>query len=62
MYIILFYYLTLLSTKEEIKEQEPHCEGLAAIKCETTGIVDWGVVAHSFAEDFKAGGGEVLQE
>jgi 2-hydroxyglutarate dehydrogenase len=30
--------------QDELREVEPYCRGLAAVKCETTGIVDWGQV------------------
>jgi L-2-hydroxyglutarate oxidase LhgO len=42
-----------------IKEREPHCRGLRAIFSPVTGIVDYGVVARSYADDILALGGEI---
>eukprot|EP00291_Cryptomonas_curvata_P004978 CAMPEP_0172205546 /NCGR_PEP_ID=MMETSP1050-20130122/32678_1 /TAXON_ID=233186 /ORGANISM="Cryptomonas curvata, Strain CCAP979/52" /LENGTH=196 /DNA_ID=CAMNT_0012884441 /DNA_START=239 /DNA_END=826 /DNA_ORIENTATION=- len=39
---------------------EPHCRGVRAIHSPHTGIVDWGLVAQSYAEDVIAMGGDVL--
>jgi L-2-hydroxyglutarate oxidase LhgO len=44
----------------QIKEREPHCRGIKAISSPVTGIVDYRVVARSYADDVKALGGELL--
>lgn len=51
--------LTFLDTPERVREVEPHCAGLAAIRCETTGIVDWAQVARRFADDVTRAGGAI---
>lgn len=43
-----------------IKEREPHCAGIAAIFSRVTGIVDWGRVALSYAEDARAAGAHMF--
>ena len=53
--------LTFLGSPEEVRAREPHCAGVAAVHCDTTGVVDWGRVARAFVEDFERdSGGEVL--
>lgn len=47
-------------TADEITAMEPNVRGLAAVHCPTTGIVDWGLVAKHYAEDFVTAGGEVF--
>ncbi|HZZ66432.1 MAG TPA: L-2-hydroxyglutarate oxidase, partial [Candidatus Baltobacteraceae bacterium] len=42
-----------------IAEREPHCRGIRAIFSPVTGIVDYGVVARSFADDIRELGGEI---
>lgn len=42
-----------------IQKIEPNCRGLAALFSPHTGIVDWGFVTQSYAEDFKQRGGFV---
>jgi L-2-hydroxyglutarate oxidase LhgO len=42
-----------------IAEREPHCRGIKAIFSPVTGIVDYGVVSHSYADDIRAAGGEI---
>ena len=42
-----------------IAEREPHCRGLRAIFSPVTGIIDYGVVARSYAEDIRAADGEI---
>jgi L-2-hydroxyglutarate oxidase LhgO len=37
-----------------------HVQGKMAIHSPHTGIVDWGLVARSFGEDFKANGGKII--
>ena len=43
----------------EIAEIEPHAVGIAALHSPATGVVDFGEVAASFAEELAAGGGTV---
>jgi L-2-hydroxyglutarate oxidase LhgO len=43
-----------------IREREPHCAGIAAIFSPVTGIVDWGRVALSYAEDARTMGAETF--
>ncbi|XP_014251296.1 L-2-hydroxyglutarate dehydrogenase, mitochondrial isoform X2 [Cimex lectularius] len=45
---------------DKIKKYEPNARGLKAIYSPYTGIVDYGVVTNSFADDFKASRGEVI--
>lgn len=52
--------LRYISDEQGIKEVEPEATGLAAIHSPHTGIVDWGVVARSFASDVEKQGGEIL--
>lgn len=51
--------LEMLS-KEQIREREPHCQGLMAIHSPVTGIVDWSAVCRSYGQDFVEHGGEIL--
>src|SRR5579875_2256884 len=44
----------------QIREREPHCRGIKAISSPVTGIVDYRVIARSYAADVKALGGELL--
>ncbi|KAI8422194.1 hypothetical protein MSG28_006098 [Choristoneura fumiferana] len=46
-----------LMDKQQMKEIEPHCEGLQGIWSPHTGIVNWGKVTESFVEDFVERGG-----
>jgi L-2-hydroxyglutarate oxidase LhgO len=41
-----------------IAEREPHCRGIRAISSPVTGIVDWGLVSKSYAEDAKEAGAD----
>ena len=43
----------------EIRELEPHAAGIAGLHVPETGIVDYSAVAEAFAEDIRAGGGEL---
>jgi L-2-hydroxyglutarate oxidase LhgO len=43
---------------EQIREREPHCRGIRAIYSPVTGIVDWGRVSASYADDAKERGAE----
>jgi len=45
--------------QKEIKEYEPNCFGIKGLWVPQTGIVDYKVVAESYAEDFKALGGNL---
>src|SRR5580658_8903711 len=42
-----------------IKEREPHVRGIKAIFSPVTGIIDYGVVARSYADDVRAMGGTI---
>jgi L-2-hydroxyglutarate oxidase len=44
---------------EQIKEIEPHCAGIAAIKVPTTGIADFKAVARTYAKIIESRGGEL---
>ena len=48
-----------LQGADKVKEIEPHCCGVAAIRTPSTGIVDWLQVALSYADDFKNAGGQI---
>lgn len=45
---------------EELKEIEPHVNGISAIKVPYTGIIDYVAVAEKYAEKIKLKGGEIL--
>lgn len=45
---------------ERLKELEPHAAGIRAIRCPPTGIVDYQLVAGSYAKDLQAQGGEIV--
>ncbi len=45
---------------ERIREIEPNAAGIAGLWSPGTGIVDYVQVAHAYADDIRAGGGEVL--
>ena len=40
----------------QIREREPHCRGIRAIYSPVTGIVDWGRVSSSYADDARERG------
>jgi L-2-hydroxyglutarate oxidase LhgO len=44
----------------QINEREPHCRGVRAISSPVTGIVDYRVVAHAYAEDVRSMDGELF--
>jgi L-2-hydroxyglutarate oxidase LhgO len=44
---------------EELREIEPHCVGLQALWAPGTGIIDFRQVAHAYADDVRAAGGEI---
>lgn len=52
--------LRYISDEMGIKKVEPEAAGLAAIHSPHTGIVDWAVVARSFASDVQKQGGKIL--
>jgi len=45
---------------ERLREIEPHAAGRRALYSPRTGIVDYTVVAHSYAADVTAAGGQIL--
>ena len=45
---------------EELKEIEPHVNGLAAIKVPYTGIIDYKGVAEKYGEKIEAAGGKIV--
>jgi L-2-hydroxyglutarate oxidase len=45
---------------ERLRELEPHAAGVRALYVPGTGIVDYGLVARSFADDVATAGGELL--
>jgi L-2-hydroxyglutarate oxidase len=47
-------------TLDELKEYEPYCAGVAAIHVPQTGIVDYKVVAQTYAKKFQSIGGEIF--
>eukprot|EP00055_Hartaetosiga_balthica_P012327 m.59499 g.59499 ORF g.59499 m.59499 type:complete len:482 (+) comp7911_c0_seq4:169-1614(+) len=51
--------LTWLEGCESIQTYEPNCVGLAAIHCNTTGIVDYKQVTKAMLHDFLVLGGEI---
>ncbi len=46
-------------SKEELKEYEPHVEGIAGVFVPQTGIVDYAVVARKYAELIQQQAGEI---
>jgi (S)-2-hydroxyglutarate dehydrogenase len=46
-------------SSEEIREHEPHVSGIAGLRVPETGIIDYKMVAHSFAERVRCRGGKV---
>src|SRR5690606_8111679 len=46
-------------TSEQLREIEPHCAGLAALRVDTTGIADFKGVARKYAELIRQADGEV---
>ncbi len=44
---------------ERLKEIEPHASGLEAIYAPATGIVDFRAVSMAYADDIRAGGGQI---
>lgn len=48
--------------KEELKEYEPHVNGIVGIFVPQTGIIDFKAVAERYAEKVKEAGGEILTD
>ncbi len=46
--------------RDEFRQIEPHCEGLAALHVPSTGIVDYTVVAQKYAELIQQAGGAIV--
>jgi L-2-hydroxyglutarate oxidase LhgO len=46
-------------SRDELRELEPHAAGVAALHSPATAIVDFTAIARAFADDVRAGGGEV---
>ena len=46
--------------REEFREIEPHCEGVAALHVPSTGIVDYTMVAQKYAELIQQAGGDIV--
>lgn len=44
---------------QALRELEPHCTGIEALHVPVTGITDFTLVAHAYAEDVRAAGGEL---
>lgn len=44
---------------DELREQEPHCQGIRALWSPHTGIVDYRQVAQAYAQEIRALGGEI---
>ncbi|MGB0524339.1 MAG: L-2-hydroxyglutarate oxidase, partial [Flammeovirgaceae bacterium] len=46
--------------KAELKEYEPHVNGIEGIRVPQTGIINYKKVAHKYADKIKAAGGEIF--
>lgn len=46
--------------QEELKTYEPHVAGIAGLFVPQTGIIDYKIVAHKYAEKIKELGGEII--
>jgi L-2-hydroxyglutarate oxidase LhgO len=44
---------------EELRELEPHVQGLRALHCPTTAVIDFGLVCEALVADIRGAGGEV---
>lgn len=51
--------LTWLDSNAAVREIEPHCAGVAAVQCPSTGIVDYTRVTEALAEEMVSLGGTV---
>lgn len=45
---------------DELREIEPHCQGISALHAPGTGIIDYTQVAESYRKDIEALGGQVV--
>jgi L-2-hydroxyglutarate oxidase LhgO len=45
---------------ERLREIEPHCVGVQALWSPNTGIIDYNRVTAAYADDVRAGGGDIL--
>ena len=46
--------------REQLREREPHCTGIAALSVPGTGITNYAIVAQKYAELIQAAGGRIL--
>jgi (S)-2-hydroxyglutarate dehydrogenase len=46
-------------SRDEFRELEPNVEGIRALHAPSTGVIDYSLVAHAFAEDVRERGGEI---
>lgn len=46
--------------QEELKEMEPFTQGVRAIRCPMTGIVDYKEVCSAYATEFRESGGDIV--
>ncbi|KAI0567375.1 L-2-hydroxyglutarate dehydrogenase [Gracilaria domingensis] len=51
-----------LVDRTDMRDIEPECAGISAIHSPITGIVDWALVADSYAQDIRSHGGEILTD
>ena len=47
-------------TRAQLREREPHCEGLSALLVPEAGITDYKAMCNALVEEIRAAGGEVL--
>jgi len=47
---------------DELKEIEPHADGISALYCPETGIVDYSQVCKKLSENFQIKGGEIITD
>jgi L-2-hydroxyglutarate oxidase len=45
---------------ERLRELEPYAAGIKAIYSPNTGIIDYGKIAHAYADDIRQAGGEIV--
>jgi L-2-hydroxyglutarate oxidase LhgO len=45
--------------RDELREREPHCQGIRALWSPNTGIVDYRLVSRAYANEIRAMGGEI---
>jgi 2-hydroxyglutarate dehydrogenase len=51
-----------LLTQAELQVKEPYCQGLAAVYCPTTGVVDYQQVARHYVQDLVLAGGSCVTD